>query len=56
MTLAGLVLLCLILGAILYFFPMDGVIKNILLCILVIIAIITIAHALGWTGGINWRM
>lgn len=53
MDLAALVVLLLIVGVVLYFFPIDAVIRNIILCIIVIAVILTMFHGFG-TGG-HWR-
>lgn len=51
MDLGGLIILLLIIGVILAFFPIDGTIKNIILCLIVIAVILSFSHGFGWTGG-----
>lgn len=50
MDLMGLIVLLLIVGVVLAFFPIDGTIKNVILCLIVISVILVIAHAFGWFG------
>lgn len=49
-----LVLLLLIVGVVLFFFPIDGTIKNIILCIIVVMVILTLAHGAGMTPRWKW--
>lgn len=53
MDLFGLIALLLIVGVVLYFFPIDGMIKNIILCLIVIAVILTVLHGLG--GFNSWH-
>lgn len=56
MDLYGLVVLLLIVGVVLFFFPIDGMIKNIILCIIVVAVILTVLHGFGSFGsGPHWR-
>ena len=51
----GLIVLLLIVGVVLAFFPIDGTIKNVILCLIVIAVILTFAHGFGYTGsGRHW--
>jgi len=52
MDLGGLILLLLIIGVVLYFFPIDGMIKNIILCLIVLAVLVTLFH--GYGGG-HWK-
>jgi len=51
MDLFGLIVLLLVVGVVLYFFPIDGTIKNIILCLIVVAVILTILHGSGTTSG-----
>lgn len=51
MDLMGLIVLLLIVGVVLAFFPIDGTIRNVVLCIVVVAVILTLAHGFGWFGG-----
>jgi hypothetical protein len=53
MDIMGLVVLLLIVGVVLYFFPIDAMIKNIILCIIVIAVIVALFH--GFSGH-SWRL
>lgn len=52
--LLGLVVILLIVGVVLHFFPIDGTIKNLILCLIVIAVILVIAHGFGLFGGGHW--
>lgn len=52
MDLSGLIILLLIIGVVLYFFPIDGTIKNIILCLIVIAVLLSVFH--GGSGHWNW--
>lgn len=51
MGLSELIVLLLIVGVVLYFFPIDAVIKNIILCIIVIAVILAVVHGPGGFSG-----
>lgn len=51
MDLMGLIVLLLIVGVVLAFFPIDGTIKNIILCLVVIAVLVSILHGFGVTSG-----
>lgn len=51
MDLFSLIVLLLIVGVVLYFFPVDGTIKNIILCLIVIAVLLTVLHGFGTFGG-----
>lgn len=55
MDLFGLIVVLLIVGVVLAFFPIDGTIKNVILCLIVIAVILSIAHGFGGFGGGHWR-
>lgn len=47
-----LVILLLIVGVVLYFFPIDQTIKNLILCIIVVVALLAVlGHGFGIGGG-----
>ena len=48
MGIGGLLILLLIIGVILVFFPVDGAIKNLILCIVVIAVLLVLAQGFGW--------
>ena len=50
MDLMGLIVLLLIVGVVLALLPIDGTIKSIILCLIVIAVILTVAHGFGWLG------
>lgn len=50
MDVFGLIVLLLIVGVVLAFFPIDGTIKNVILCIVVVAVILALAHGFGWVG------
>ncbi len=54
MDLLSLIIVLLIVGVVLYFFPIDGTIKNIILCILVIAVILALFH--GGSSHWNWSL
>ena len=51
MDLFGIVIVLLIVGVVLAFFPIDGTIKNIILCLIVIAVILSFAHGFGYSSG-----
>jgi hypothetical protein len=55
MDLIGLLLILLIVGVVLAFFPIDGTIKNVILCIVVIAVILTLFHAFGGSSP-HWHL
>ena len=56
MDLMGLIVVLLIVGVVLYFFPIDGTIKNVILCLVVIAVVVTLFHGFGGFGGQgHWR-
>jgi hypothetical protein len=55
MDLISLIVILLIVGVVLAFFPIDGTIKNVILCLIVIAVILTFAHGYGgWGGARHW--
>lgn len=56
MDLGGLIILLLIIGVVLAFFPVDGTIKNVILCLVVIAVLLSFTHGFGWySGAPHWR-
>lgn len=56
MDLGGLIVLLLIVGVILAFFPIDGTIKNVILCLIVVAVLLSFVHGFGWYSGTpHWR-
>jgi len=55
MDLLGLIVVLLIVGVVLAFVPVDGTIKNVILCLIVIAVILTLAHGFGLFGSRSWR-
>ena len=53
MDLIAVIALLLIVGVVLYFFPVDPMIRNIILCLIVIAAILAVAHGFGAFGNIS---
>jgi len=54
MDLGGLIILLLVVGVVLAFFPIDGTIKNIILCLVVLAVLFSIFHFNGHYHYINW--
>lgn len=56
MDIFGLIVLLLIVGVVLAFLPIEGTVKNIIICLVVIAVILTVAHGFGWVGsGGHWK-
>lgn len=57
MGLGALIVLLLIIGVVLFFFPVDPTIRNVILCIVVIAVILVLAQGFGWlpASHFSWR-
>ncbi len=47
----GLIVFCLIVGIVLAFVPVDGTVRNIIVCVLVIAVVLSLLHGFGVTSG-----
>lgn len=50
MDLISLIVLLIIIGIVLAFFPVDGTIKNIILCLIAIAVVLSVVHGFGGFG------
>lgn len=53
MELLSLIAVLLVVGIVLYFFPIDPTIKNVILCVILVAVVVTVLHGFGAFSG--WR-